>query len=62
MGRRRSWALGEGVEERLFVVVVVCVLVWMSLLVGEDLWGLWGIGGLLRLPLLSRRRPLFVRF
>jgi hypothetical protein len=45
----------------LFVVVVV--LVWMCwwLLVGEDLWGLWGIGGLLRLLLLSRKRPLSVR-
>jgi hypothetical protein len=27
------------------------------LLLGEDLLGLWGIGGLLRLLLLSRRRP-----
>ena len=61
MGGRRSWALGEGVGGRLFVVVVL-VLVWMLMLVGEGLWGLWGIGGLLRLLLLSRRRPLFVRF
>ena len=61
MGRRRDWGLGEGAERRLFVVVVL-VLVWMLLLlrVGEGLWSLWGTGGLLRLLLLSRRRPWFV--
>ena len=56
--------MGEGVEGRLFVVVVVVVvrvLVWMLWMwVGEGLWGLLGIGGLLRLLLLIRRRPWFV--
>jgi hypothetical protein len=54
LGQRRSWqqvVVGEG---RLFFGRVRMNVV---LLLGEDLLGLWGIGGLLRLLLLSRRRP-----
>ena len=39
-------------------VLVVVLLLWLE---GEDLWGLWGIGGLRRLlrgKLWSLRRPL----
>jgi hypothetical protein len=36
------------------------MLVWSLMLVGADLWGLLGIGGLLRRLLLIRRRPWFV--